>query len=777
MATRTLKPHLSHWGAFDAEVEDGRLVAIHPFEHDPNPSPVLGNIPDSLRHPTRVAQPMIRKGWLEAGPGPSAGRGVDAYVPVTWEAAIGLLAGELRRVYDDYGPEAVFGGSYGWASAGRFHHAQSQLHRFLNCLGGYTRSVDSYSYAAGGVIMPHVLSSVDVLHYTGTHWQNLVDHTDMFVCFGGMPLKNTQMSSGGVFRHRTRDFLVQAAERGVEFVLFSPLRDDMEEFLQADWRPISPGTDVAVMLALAYTLITEDLHDREFLARYCVGFKQLERYILGLDDGEPKTPEWAAAISELPAEELRALARKMAGKRVFLTTTWSLQRNEFGEQPPWMGVALAAILGQIGLPGGGYGFGYGSGARVGEGVVRSGLGFPAFPQGKNACDAFIPVARFADMLLNPGAPFDYNGGRYGYPETRLVYWAGGNPFHHHQQLGKLRRALSRVDTFVVHEPFWTAAARHADIVLPGTVTLERNDIGSSQNDAYLVAMQQAVAPFGEARDDYLIFSALAEQLGVGDAFTEGRDADSWLRSLYGQWRERAATHGYQMPQFDQFWAEGYIDVPVDESKVLFADFRNDPEAAPLKTPSGKIELFSETLAGFGYDDCRGHPRWYRPTEWLGAVRAAAFPLLMIANNPKTRLHSQLDIGALSQASKVQGREPVRLHPADAAARGIRDGDVVRIYNDRGSLLAGAVLSEHVRPAVIQISTGAWYDPLEPADLDSMCVHGNPNAVTLDAGSSSLAQGNVGQHTLVELERYAGALPPITVGRPPRIEWQSNIDDA
>jgi biotin/methionine sulfoxide reductase len=773
MAIRTLKPHLTHWGAFDAEVVDGQLVAIRPFEHDPNPSPVLDNIPGSLRHVTRVTQPMIRKGWLEDGPGPSDRRGADPFVAVSWDTAIELLAGELRRVYDDFGPRAVYGGSYGWASAGRFHHAQSQLHRFLNCLGGYTRSVDSYSYAAGGVIMPRVLSDVGVLHYTGTHWRSLVEHTELFVSFGGMPLKNTAVSSGGVFRHRTRDFIQQAAERGAEFVLFSPLRDDMADFANATWHPISPGTDVAVMLALAYTLITEDLHDREFLSRYCVGFDKLERYILGLDDGQPKTPEWAADISEIPAEELRALARRMAGKRVFLTTTWSLQRNEFGEQPPWMGVALAAMLGQIGLPGGGYGFGYGSAQRVGEGVVRDGLGFPALPQGRNPIDSFIPVARFADMLLKPGARFDYDGGRYSYPEIRLVYWAGGNPFHHHQHLGKLRRALGNIDTFVVHEPFWTAAARHADVVLPVTLTLERNDIGSSQNDAYLVAMQQAVEPVGEAHDDYSIFAGLAEQLGALEAFTEGLDVDGWLRRLYAQWRERAAAHGYRMPDFDQFWAEGYIDVPLDESKVLFADFRNDPEGAPLATPSGKVELFSETIAGFGYADCQGHPRWYSPTEWLGGDRTAQFPLLMIANNPKTRLHSQLDVGDYSQGSKIQGREPLRLHSRDASTRGIRDGDVVRVYNDRGSFLAGAVVSDDVRPAVVQISTGAWYDPLEPGNVDSMCVHGNPNTLTFDAGSSSLAQGSVGQHTLVEIERWDGDLPPVTVGSPPRIEAQAH----
>lgn len=769
MSARKLYPHLSHWGAFDAQVEDGQLVAVLPFEHDPEPSPVLDNIPASARHPTRVAQPMVRAGWLERGPGPSDARGAEAFVPVPWDTAIELLANELARVYGDHGPESVMGGSYGWASAGRFHHALSQVHRFLNCLGGYTYSVDSYSIGAGQVILPHVLTGVYELVSTGTHWRSLIEHTELFICFGGMPLKNTAVNAGGVFRHRHRGFLTEARQNGAEFVLFSPLRDDLATLVEADWHPVSPGSDVAVMLALAHTLITERLHDREFLDRYCVGFERLERYILGLDDGQPKSPEWAAPLGEIAADEIRSLARRMASKRVFITTTWSLQRNEYGEQLPWMAIALAAMLGQIGLPGGGYGFGYGSENGIGEGQVPPEIGLPNFSQGVNPVKSFIPVARISDLLLNPGQPFDYNGDRYTYPDIRLVYWCGGNPFHHHQHLGRLRRALAQVDTFVVHEPFWTAAARHADIVIPSTMTLERNDIGGSHNDAYLAAMHQAIPPYEQARSDYEMFSDLARALGVADTFTENRDEMEWLRHMYDTWRANAADVGHSFPDFDRFWQEGYLELPIDESHVLFSAFRAEPDANPLKTPSGKIELFSSTIDSFGYDDCRGHPCWYAPDEWLGSKRAERFPLLMVANNPRTRLHSQLDVGDFSQSSKIHGREPLRLHPVDAAARGIVDRDVVRVFNDRGSFLAGVAISDDVRPQVVQISTGAWYDPLDPADPDSMCVHGNPNVVTLDRGTSKLAQGCVGEHALVEIERWEEPLPPIRVLEPPRIE--------
>src|SRR5438309_3386596 len=188
--TRQLLPHASHWGAFEAEVADGTVVAIHPYRHEPDPSPLLGNIVDGLRHRARITQPTVRAGWLDRGPGPDARRGAEPFVPLEWPRAIDLLARELRRVYDRHGGSAVYGGSYGWSSAGRFHHAQSQLHRFLNCLGGFTRSVNSYSNGATSVILPHVVGTFRGALDRATAWPVLVEHTELFVCFGGIPLKN-----------------------------------------------------------------------------------------------------------------------------------------------------------------------------------------------------------------------------------------------------------------------------------------------------------------------------------------------------------------------------------------------------------------------------------------------------------------------------------------------------------------------------------------------------------------------------------------------------------
>jgi biotin/methionine sulfoxide reductase len=324
---------------------------------------------------------------------------------------------------------------------------------------------------------------------------------------------------------------------------------------------------------------------------------------------------------------------------------------------------------------------------------------------------------------------------------------------------------------VVHEPFWTATARHADIVLPSTITLERNDIGAGRQDDLLAAMRQVKAPHAQARNDYQIFSNLAELLGVDKEFTEGRAEMGWLRHIYQTWQsENPRTIA---PGFDEFWRTGEFELRAEAARhVMFADFRADPLRHRLPTPSGRIEIHSDKIAGFGYADCPGHPVWLPPEEWLGSPLAQRFPLQLVANNPTTRLHSQLDHGPLSTAAKIAGREPIRMHPGDAASRSLVDGQVVRVFNDRGACLAGLLVSDAVRPGVVQLSTGAWFDP----DATGMCRHGNPNVLTRDIGTSRLAQGCSGQLTLVEVEAYAAA-PPVRAFDLPRTTTRLPVSSA
>jgi biotin/methionine sulfoxide reductase len=744
----------SHWGLYEFEETKDGLPTLNPLRGDPDPSPIgLDQLGDEVSR-LRIRRPAVRRSFLESGPGAAtARRGREPFVEVSWDHALSLVASELTRVREHYGNRTIFGGSYGWSSAGRFHHAQSQVHRFLNTIGGYVRHVDTYSLGAGRVIMPHVVGPIDDLHAEHTSWDVLAEHTRLFVSFGGVPLKNSRVSPGGAGRHRVREALASMAARGTRFVNISPLRDNLVVDGDVEWIPIRPNTDTAVMLALAHVLFETGEADPGFLARYCAGADGFRAYVLGLSDGTAKTPAWAEAISGVRASRIEALAHEMAATRTLVNVAWSLQRAEHGEQPFWALVALACTLGQVGLPGGGFGLGYGAMNAIGSASPR--LRGPSLPQGRNAVTDFIPVARIADMLLNPGEEFTYNGGSYRYPDIRLVYWAGGNPYHHHQDLGRLRRAWTMPETIIVHEQFWNAHARSADIVLPATLAAERNDIAFATREGVLVAMHRAAPALVDARDDFAIFAALATRLGVENSFTEGLDERGWLERLYGIFATSAAAESIPVPDFATFWEGGLLDLSAHEQPVVFLeDFRRDPQAHPRPTPSGKIELFSATVDRAGIADCPGHPAWLPPTEWLGAVVAARFPLHLVSDQPERRLHSQLDHAAWSLAAKRAGRELLLVNPEDAARRDIREGDVVELFNSRGIVQAVAALSDGIARGVVRLATGAWTDPA--AEIDA---HGNPNVLTADRPASGFSQGCAALSCLVDIRRAAMPLAP------------------
>lgn len=755
-------PTLTHWGPFLVDSDGDEVTAVKGHPVDPSPS-ALGQGLKSVVE-CRVARPAVRRSWLEGGPGTATERrGREPFVEVEWSEAFALVAGELARVRDDHGFASIFGGSYGWGSAGLFHMPGSQIRRFFRVFGGYTDRSGTYSSAAAERITPYIYG---IPWYPAcaqmTSWANIAEHTELFVSFGSLRLNNAQVHYGGQGPHHTAGWIAQAAENGTVFVNIGPVRDDQSADAKGRWLPIRPSTDVALMAGLAHTLVDEGLADEHFLSTYCVGWPQLEAYLLGESDGQPKTASWAAEITGVAAEDIVALAREMASKRTMVNLSFAIQRTDHGEQSYWMAAALAAALGQIGTPGGGIAFPFGSHGRAGAGqrakrIPR--LPAPAF----NAEMPIIPVSRVVEMLENPGGAYNFDGQRSTYPDARLVYWSGGNVFHHHQDLGRLVRAWQKPETIVVHEPYWTPMAKFADIVLPATTALERNDLGDAET--MLVAMHAAVKVQGAARSDYDIFAGIAEQLGIASEFTEGRTADEWIRHLYASYQDQ---NDYA-PDFEQFWKDGYVEhadlsAMGDTAQIFLGDFCSDPSAHPLSTPSGRIELYSETIAGFGYDDCPPHPTWIEPHERLGTDKANTYPLHLVSNQPTTRLHSQLDHSAMSRASKVHEREPVRIHPDEAAKRGIADGDIVRIFSERGACLAGAVISDDVSVGIAQLATGAWFDP----DENGMCKHGNPNVLTHDKGTSQLGQGPSAHTCLVEMERFEGTPPPVTAFDPPPI---------
>lgn len=751
----------THWG-FYRHGEGDDLV---PLAEDPDPALFGTKLARDRMAPCRILRPAVRRSFLEGARGGEGGRrGAEPFVEVSWDEALDLVASEIARVRGASGSGAIYSGSYGWSSAGRFHHAQSQLKRFFNMAGGSVRSVQSYSYAAGEVVLRHVIGTTAGLVTGHTPWSEIAGHAELIVMFGGTPLRNAQVNAGGIARHGARDGLLACRAAGASFVNVSPVRDDAARELDAQWLALRPNTDTALMLAIAHTLIASGRHDANFIERCTSGFERFRAYVMGEADGIAKDADWAAGITGLAPSAITALAERMATRPTFLMVSWSLQRADHGEQPYWAAVALAALLGGIGSPGRGFGFGYASIGGVGQ--PPAALGFPSLPQGDNPVADFIPVARIADMLLHPGAEYDHDGTRRRYPDIELVYWAGGNPFHHHQDLNRLVKAWQKPQTVIVHEHWWNAHARHADIVLPAATFLEREDIVASGRESFIAWSERVAEPPPGVPTDHEILRRISARLGTEEAFTEGLDEAGWLERLYDQARTDAAGRGLDLPDFDTFRQRGLIELPPAPARPLMADFCADPDARPLRTPSGRIELFSEKVAGFGYEDCPGHPAWLAPREWLGAPEAAAHPLHLLSPQPHDKLHSQWDHAAPSRHTKSGGRQPVLLHPDDAGARGIADGDLVEVGNARGRCLAVARLGDGLLPGVVQIATGAWFDPDDPGRPDPLELNGNPNVLTPDHGTSRLAQGPSANSCLVEIRRFAGEAPAVRAYRAP-----------
>lgn len=766
---------LSHWGVHKVQRAADNAFRLVPWAGDPDPSPIGLDLGSPTVDALRVRRPSFRQGWLTDRALSRARRGQEAFVELPWSEAVEIVAEELIRVIRERGNSAIYGGSYGWSSAGRLHHAQSHLHRFFNTIGGHVQSRDSYSFGAASVIMPRIVGPMEDLLGEHTDWVTLSESCELFVAFGGLSLRNTRVSGGGVGRHTARAALERMRERGTRFVNISPIRQDIAG--ASDWIPIRPGTDAALILALIHVLIRDGLHDAGFLASHCVGFDQVRDQVLGKSDGLARSPEWAETITGVPSATIVALARRMAAARTMVNASWSLQRQSHGEQNYWAVVTLAAVLGQIGLPGGGFGLGYGCINSVGNDVGEA-SGFRV-PQGRNPVRDFIPVARLSDMLLNPGASFRYDGGTHRYPDIALVYWAGGNPFHHHQDLHRLIGAWRKPETVIVHEQYWTATAKASDIVLPACTTLERDDIGYASGEGHLVAMRLVRQPVGEARSDFEIFAALAHAMGKGEAYTDGRTPGQWLRDMYDAFRASAPPLS-ALPDFDGFWQAGRLDLPLPRRpRVLLQAFRADPVSAPLSTPSGKIELHSAAIAALDLADCPGQASWLAPAEWLGASAAKTWPIHLLSQEPRYRLHSQLDHSAGSRAEKIKDREPMVMNTEDARSRGIAEGDLVRVFNARGAFLSAVRLDADILAGVAAIATGAWFDPVSWDPANTLERHGNPNAVSLDLAASEFTQATIAQSCLVQVERFDGEAPPVQAFTLPSFvpRMPSKTDDA
>ncbi|MCG9701065.1 trimethylamine-N-oxide reductase TorA [Vibrio natriegens] len=776
-STGTWKVTGSHWGAFRAHIYAGKVQEIKPLELDKNPTEMLNGIKGIIYSPSRVRYPMVRLDWLKKHKYSADTRGNNRFIRVTWDEALDLFYRELERLQKEYGPWALHAGQTGWNQTGAFNNCTAHMQRAVGMHGNFITKVGDYSTGAGQTIMPYVLGSTEV-YAQGTSWSEILENSDNIVLWANDPVKNLQVG-WNCETHESFKYLEQLKEKvakgEINVLSVDPVKNKTQRYLENDHLYINPMTDVAFMLAVAHVLYNEELYDKKFIETYCLGFEEFIQYVQGqTKDKTEKTPEWAAAICGVKADKIREFARMLVNGRTQILMGWCIQRQEHGEQPYWAAAVVAAMVGQIGLPGGGisYGHHYSSIGVPSTGFAGPG-GFPRnLDQGMkpkwdnndfNGYSRTIPVARWIDAILEPGKEINYNGGKVKLPDFKMMVISGCNPWHHHQDRNRMKKAFKKLQTVVTIEFAWTATCRFSDIVLPACTQWERNDIDvyGSYSSRGLVAMHRLVDPLFQSKPDFQIMSELTQRFGRREEYTRGMSEMEWIESLYNDCK-KANEGKFEMPEFNEFWEKSVLDFGEGKPWVRHADFRKDPELNPLGTPSGFIEITSRKIGRYGYEHCQEHPMWFEKSERShGGPGSDKYPFWLQSCHPDKRLHSQMCESEEFRATyAVQGREPVYINPVDAKAKGIKDGDLVRVFNGRGQLLAGAVLTDSYPRGVVRIEEGAWYGPLNEKE-GAICTYGDPNTLTQDIGSSELAQATSANTCIVDFEKFTGKVPPVT----------------
>jgi trimethylamine-N-oxide reductase (cytochrome c) len=775
----------SHFGAFKMKRKNGVIDQVIPFELDKYPTDMINGVKGLVYNPSRVRYPMVRLDFLLKGhKSDTSQRGDFRFVRVTWDKALTLFKDSLDEVQTQYGPSGLHAGQTGWRATGQLHSSTSHMQRAVGMHGNFVKKIGDYSTGAGQTILPYILGSTEV-YAQGTSWPLILEQSKTIILWSNDPYKNLQVGWNAE-THESFAYLAELKEKvkqgKIRVISIDPVVTKTQKYLGCEQLYVNPQTDVALMLGIAHEMITSKLHDEKFIEGYSLGFDRFVPYILGESDNVAKTPEWASKITGVSPEIIRDLAKVMTKGRTQIMMGWCIQRQQHGEQPYWMAAVLATMIGQIGLPGGGisYGHHYSS-----IGVPSSGAAAPgAFPRNLDegqkplfdsndfkGASSTIPIARWIDAILEPGKTIDANGAKVTYPDIKMMVFSGNNPWSHHQDRNKMKQAFQKLECVVTVDINWTATCRFSDIVLPACTTFERNDIdvyGSYANRGVL-AMQKMVEPLFDSLSDFDIFTRFAKIMGKETEYTRGMSEFDWIKNLYNDCKADNAGK-FDMPNFDTFWKQGYVHFGEGLPWTRHADFRDDPEMNPLGTPSGLIEIFSRKIAQFNYDDCPGHPTWIEKSERShGGPGSDKYPMWMQSCHPDKRLHSQMcESQQYRETYTVQGREPVYLNPTDAKQRGIKDGDVVRVFNDRGQLLAGAVVSDSFPSGVIRIHEGAWYGPVGKdgskqggSEIGALCSYGDPNTLTQDIGTSKLAQACSAYTCLVDFEKYQGKLPDVS----------------
>lgn len=753
--------HASYFGPFRPTVVNGVLTKISGIaELDDEPTEMLTTgVLEKTYAKTRVNYPLIRKSYLEnfGGDTKTELRGKEPFIRVDWDTAFDLVKKSMDKTIAEHGNEGILTTYDGWAEGHMFYPRMVQ-DRFMNVIGGNTITRSNYSTGAMNVLLPYIIGN-DPKYSDPTTWEVLKENTELFVMVGCDMFKNQRIDES-VADHRMYKIWDDLKEAGIQFLCIDPQVTSSAERLDAETVRIIPNTDHALFLAMSYHLVANELHDKKYLKTHAVGSEKYIAYLMGEDGGAPTTPEWASDITGLSAEYIIELAELMASKRTQLAGSWSLQRASHGELVHWAMINFCCLLGNFGKPGQGVGFDW---HYSGAGLPQAWKNMPGWlGEIERPISSFIPASRITEAINNPGAEYTYDGGTYQYPKINLLYTTSSNLLSHHQDFNGTVKAMENLETIIVQDPMFTITAQQADIVLPATTTLERDDIhyGCIYGRDRIYTQKKVIEPVKESRNDWDIFSKLASMYGKEKEYTGGKTTMDWIRQAYQE------SAGPEVMTFEEFWKEGVITFPIPDgarSYVAHGEFYEDPEKNPLTTESGKVEMYCDKIASYALEDCPPLPKYMEPFEYLGNAKKGQFHV--VSPHPWNRLHSQLgNCEELHKTYAVAGREPVLINPKDAEQHGIVDGDVVELYNDRGAVLAGAVVTDKIRTGVLSLQSGSW----SSRDSKGRCNSGQINFITSDHRTTQLSQCTAANTCVCYIKKCEDADGPNRMFDPPSI---------
>lgn len=700
-----------------------------------------------IYNPDRLKYPMLRVGK----------RGEGKFKKISWEEAFDLISDNLKRIIAQYGNEAIYlnygTGTLGGTVARSWPPANSPVARLMNCVGGYLNHYGTYSAAQIGCALPYTYGSGEGNSITD------IENSRLVVLFGNNPAE-TRMSGGGI----TYGLQQARLRSNARMIVIDPRYTDTAAGREDEWIAIRPGTDAALVAGIAWVLITENLVDQPFLDKYCVGYDEktlpagapanghYKAYILGEgDDDIAKTPQWAAGITGIPAERIIKLAREIGStKPAYISQGWGPQRHSNGELTARAIAMLPILTGNVGISGGN------SGAREGSYA----LPFERMPVLENPVKTSISVFMWTDAIARGAQMTALNDGVRGkekldVPIKFIWNYAGNVLINQHSDINKTHDILQddkQCEMIVVIDNHMTASAKYCDLLLPDCTAAEQMDFcmdGSAGNLGYVIFASQVIKPRFACKTIYEICTEVARRMGVEEKFTEGRTQEQWLTYLYEKTRANKIP---ELPSFEQFQQQGIFKMMDPAGHlVAYKAFRENPQRNPLKTPSGKIEIYSARLADIAShwvlrpgDIIHPLPVYSPGFESHSDPMIKKYPLQLCGFHYKSRVHSTYGNVDLLKAACPQ---EMWINPLDAAPRGIKNGDQVRIINSRGEIHISAKVTPRIIPGVVAMGEGAWYEP----DSNRVDHGGSLNVITTQR-PSPLAKGNPQHSNLVEVKK-------------------------